>query len=144
MLDVIELNRHIINIERCDCSPGSQVISPRFLFRILDQLEILAQKEAGGNYPGSVVSLFKYKHRTIILARQPSLARHAGSGRRAEGTRLFPGRSASQPRLPGALPSAHSHLPRLSQPWDVFADRASSSWCLFCKHLAASWEPAPT
>ena len=143
-LNVIELNKQIISIERCDCSPVGQVISPRFLFRILDQLEILAQEGAGGNYPGSVGSLFKYKHRTIISACRPSLAGHAGSGQWAEGTWLFPGRSASQPWLPRALLSTHSHLPSLSQPWDVSADWASSTWCLFCKHLAASWEPAST
>lgn len=101
MLSVIELKEHIISIERCDCGAVGQVISPRSLFGILDQLEILAQEEAGGNYPGSVVSLFKYKHWTIIPAHQPSLARHVGSRRQAEGTRLFPGQvclSASAPQ----------------------------------------------
>ena len=53
-------------------------------------MEILAQEEAGGNYPGSVVSLFKYKHGTIISASRSLLARHAASHAVSQGHRALP------------------------------------------------------
>lgn len=124
MLDVIELNKHIINIERCDCSPGSQVISPRFLFRILDQLEILAQEEAGGNYPGSVVSLFKYKHRTIIPAVSPRLLSTPGLGSEQRG----PGSSQA------GLPLSPGSPGRFHQLTHIFQD---------CRNLGMSLQTEP-
>ena len=107
MLNVIELKEQIISIERCDCSPVGQVINPGFLFRILDQLEILAQEEAGENYPGSVVSLFKYKHWTIIPASKPFLAQHTASRAMSRGEPAFPMQVCLPSWLPGALPPAH-------------------------------------
>lgn len=74
-------------------------------------MEILAQEEAGGNYPGSVVSLFKYKHGTIISASRFLLARHAASQAVSRGHRALP-RQVCLPAPAPITPSKPVATPR--------------------------------